>query len=382
MRTPPHRTWAEISLGRIAANYHALRAAVAPGCVLAPVVKADAYRHGAAAVSLRLQAEGAKWFAVSNTEEGVSLRASGITARILVMGDFLDYERAALVDAQLTPVVHSLARLGDLNTFAAACGTAITYHLKIDTGMGRLGARTEIRQLLQAVRDASHLRFEGLMTHLASANDFTTSQTADQILAFEAALSEFNRVGLTPAQVHLSSSGPIAFQLRHAYGTLVRPGLALYGYVSPPCGPAPAVDLPAVNLEVQPALTWKARVLQIKEIPKDGTVGYGAQWRAARPTRMAVIAAGYADGIPQQLSNRGHVAAAGKLLPMLGAVSMDLITVDVTDAPQVQIGDAVTLLGRDGAIKYDAQDMAAEAGIISYAILCGLGNRVARVYVD
>ena len=375
MSTPPHRTWAEISLGRIAANYRALRAAVAPGCELAPVVKADAYRHGAAAVSLRLQAEGAQWFAVSNTEEGVSLRASGITARILVMGDFLDYERADLVDAQLTPVVHSPARLSDLNSFAAASGITIAYHLKIDTGMGRLGARTGIGQLVQAVRDASHLRFEGLMTHFASANDFTTSQTTDQILAFEAALHEFGHVGLAPAQVHLSSSGPIAFQLRRAHGTLVRPGLALYGYVSPPCGPAPGVDV-----DVQPALTWKARVVEIKEIPKNGTVGYGAQWRAPRLTRMAVIAAGYADGIPQQLSNRGHVIAAGKLVPMLGAVSMDLITVDVTDAPQLQIGDAIILLGQDGAIKYDAQDMAAEAGIISYAVLCVLGNRVARVY--
>jgi alanine racemase len=377
MRTPQHRTWAEISLGRIAANYHALRAAVAPECELAPVVKADAYRHGAAAVSLRLQTEGAQWFAVSNTEEGVSLRASGLTARILVMGDFLDYERAALVDAQLTPVVHSLARLNDLNSYAAASGTTIAYHLKIDTGMGRLGTRTEIGQIVQAVRCASHLRFEGLMTHFASANDFATSQTTDQIIAFEAALSEFNRVGLAPAQAHLASSGPIAFQMRRAFGTLVRPGLALYGYVSPPCGPAPAVEL-----DLQPALTWKALVVEIKEIPQGATVGYGAQWRAARHTRMAVIAAGYADGIPHQLSNRGHVVAAGKLLPMLGAVSMDLITVDVTEAPEVQIGEAVTLLGRDGATKYDAQDMAAEAGIISYAVLCGLGNRVARVYVD
>ncbi len=377
MTTPNHRTWVEISLRRICANYHALRAATAPASQLAPVVKADAYRHGAATVSLRLQAEGAQWFAVSNTEEGMSLRVAGVTARILVMGDFLDYEREALLEASLTPVVHSLARLRDLNSYAAERNVTIAFHFKIDTGMGRLGARCGLDEILLAVQGASHLRLDGLMTHFASANDFTTSQTADQILAFEAAVHEFRQAGVTPPLLHLSSSGPVAYRLRRAYGTLVRPGLALYGYVSPPHGPADPVEL-----DVQPALSWKARVVEIKEIPKGCPVGYGAQWRAARHTRMAVIAAGYADGIPHQLSNRGRVIAAGKLLPMLGAVSMDLITVDVTDAPQVQIGEAVTLLGQDGAVTYDAKDMAAEAGIIPYAVLCGLGNRVARLYVD
>lgn len=377
MTLPNHRIWAEISLPGIAANYRALRSAAGPNCQLAPVVKADAYRHGAPAVALCLQAQGASWFAVSNTDEAMILRDSGVDGRILVMGDFLEFEREALISAQLTPVIHSLARLRDLNSFAAASGATLAYHLKIDTGMGRLGARADLDQLLMAVRDASHLRLEGLMTHFASANDFTTSQTADQIIAFETAIRTFNRAGYTPPLLHLSSSGPLAFQMRRAYGTLVRPGLALYGYVSPPIGLAPPV-----TVELQPALTWKARIVEIKEIPRNSPVGYGAQWCAARQTRMAVVAAGYADGIPHQLSNRGHVAAAGKLLPMIGAVSMDLLTIDVTDAPQIQIGDAVTLLGQDGAARYDANDMAAEAGIIPYAVLCGLGNRVARLYID
>lgn len=376
MTTPNHRTWVEISLRRIAANYHALRTA-APDCQLAPVVKADAYRHGAAAVSLRLQAEGARWFAVSNTEEGLSLRQAGVTARILILGDFLDYERAALVSAQLTPVIHSLSRLRDLNSFASASRVTIPYHLKLDTGMGRLGVRATLADILQAVQNTPHLQLEGLMTHFASATDFTSSQTADQITAFDAALHEFRQAALAPPLLHLSSSGPLVYQLSRAYGTLIRPGLALYGYASPPRGQAPDAAL-----DVRPALTWKARVLEIKDIPQGSPVGYGAQWRAARDTRMAVVAAGYADGIPHQLSNRGHVLADGKLLPMLGAVSMDLITVDLTDAPSIQIGDAITLLGQDGGQTYDAQSMAAEAGIISYAVLCGLHNRVARVYID
>ncbi len=377
MTLPPHRTWAEISLNRIARNYHALRAATGPACLLAPVVKADAYRHGATRVAARLQAEGAAWFAVSNVAEGEELRQSGITARILIMGGFLDFERPQLAAASLTPVVHSLAQLRDLDSFAAAAASPIPYHLKLDTGMGRLGTRSPLPEILETVRAARHLQFEGLMTHFASAADFTTTQTPDQIAAFQAALRVFDQAGLTPPFVHLASSGPVAFQLHQAYGNLVRPGLALYGYVSPPRGHAPDV-----HLDLQPALTWKARILEIKEVPVNAPVGYGAQWRATRPTRMAVVAAGYADGIPHQLSGRGHVLGAGRRLPILGAVSMDLITVDITDAPQLHTGDPVTLLGRDGEATYDAQEMAAEAGIISYAVLCGLGNRVVRLYVD
>lgn len=372
-----HRTWAEISLAQIAANYRQLRDAAGHNVAVAPVVKADAYRHGALAVASRLAAEGAPWLAVSNSSEGVALRDALISTPILVMGDFLDFERDALASSQLTPVIHSLHRLAAYDDFARTRGFVLPYHLKIDTGMGRLGTRASLPEILDAVRAASHLRLEGLMTHFASASDFSSPQTASQITAFESAAAAFRKAGICPPLLHLSSSAPVAFGMTNAFGTMVRPGLALYGYVTPPIGPAPPLAV-----DVRPALQWKARILAINELAAGATVGYSASWRAQRPSRIAVVAAGYADGVPHTLSNRGHVIAAGRLAPIVGAVSMDLITIDVTDAPSAAVGDPVSLIGQEGDLRYDAEDLAREAGIISYAVLCGIGNRVARVFLD
>jgi alanine racemase len=376
-----HRTWVEISLAQIAANYRQLCAAAGPSVTVAPVVKADAYRHGALAVASCLQAEGASWLAVSSASEGVALRDALISTRILVMGDFLHFERDALSTSQLTPVIHSLHRLADYDNFARARGAVLPYHLKLDTGMGRLGTRASLPEILDAVRAASHLRLEGLMTHFASASDFSSPQTAGQVTAFENAAAAFRHAGLCPPLLRLSSSAPIAFGMTHAlgapFGTMVRPGLALYGYVSPPVGPAPPLAV-----DVRPALQWKARILAIKDLAPGASVGYSARWTAARPSRIAVVAAGYADGVPHTLSNRGHVIAAGRLAPLVGAVSMDLITVDVTGAPGAAVGEPVSLIGQQGDIRYDAENLARDAGIISYAVLCGIGNRVARVYLD
>ncbi|WP_321474023.1 alanine racemase [uncultured Paludibaculum sp.] len=370
-----YRIWVEISLDRIAANYHAVKAVVGQGVLVAPVLKADAYRHGSVEVAHRLQEEAAEWVAVSNAEEGVVLRESGIRLRILVMGDFLPYERDALVEYSLTPVIHSLDRLRDYDRLAQSIGRTLGCHLKIDTGMGRLGIRAAHEETVAAVTAARHLRVEGLMTHFASAADFTTTQTADQLMAFEAMAQALRTAGVEPPLLHLGSSAVVAYGLQRSFGTMVRPGLALYGYVAPSKG-----DASPVTLDVQPALTWKSRIVEIKEILPGATVGYGALWQARRKTRLGVVAAGYADGIPHALSNRGYVIAGGHLAPIVGAVSMDLITVDLTEAPPAQVGDTVTLLGRDGAVKWDADDIAAAAGTISYTVLCGIGNRVKRVY--
>lgn len=372
-----YRTWAEISLSQIAANYRALRAAAGPGVHVVPVVKADAYRHGAVPVAARLQAEGAAWMAVSNSGEGVQLRLGGISAGILVLGDFAPFERESLAASRLTPVIHSLTRLREYDEFARARCAVLSYHLKIDTGMGRLGTRAAASEILDAIHAARSLRLDGLMTHFASASDFESTQTADQIAAFNDVLGALAAEGVHPPLLHLSSSAPVAFGLREAFGSMVRPGLALYGYLPPPVGQAPPL-----LVDVKPVLTWRAFVLEIKEVEPGGTVGYGARWRAARPSRIAIVAAGYADGVPHTLSNRGHAVAAGRLVPYAGAVSMDLITLDVTECPELRPGHAVTLIGEDGDARYDAEDMAREAGMISYAILCGIGHRVARVYLD
>ncbi|MGC4051452.1 MAG: alanine racemase [Paludibaculum sp.] len=371
-----YRIWVEISLDQLAANYHAVQRVVGPGVAVAPVLKADAYRHGSVEVAHRLQQEGAHWIAVSNAEEGVVLRESGIRLRILVMGDFLPYERDALVEYSLTPVLHSLERLREYDHMAESLGRLLPCHLKFDTGMGRLGVRATPAETAEAVTSARHLHLEGLMTHFASAADFSGSQTADQIALFERVVQALQQAGLRPELLHLGSSATVAYGIRRAFGTMVRPGLAIYGYIAPSKGDAPPVDL-----AVQPALTWKSRLVEIKDIPVGAYVGYGATWQASRRTRLGIVAAGYADGIPHALSNRGQVIVDGYLAPIVGAVSMDLVTVDLTDVPPARVGDSVTLLGRSNGVKWDADDIAAAAGTISYTVLCGIGNRVKRVYV-
>lgn len=371
-----YRSWVEISLKQIAANFQAVRDVVGPGVEVMPVVKADAYRHGAIEVSRTLTSVGAGWLAVSNVEEGVVLREHGITSRILVMADFLPAERQSLLDHNLTPVIHSLPDIREWDKLAAHKNTPAPYHLKIDTGMGRLGTRAPASEILQAIGAASHAKLEGLMTHLASSANYATTQTEEQVRTFEILCERLAQAGVHPPFLHLASSTPVAYGRRDAWKRMVRPGHAIYGYISPVAkGPAPL-------LAVRPALTWKAAVLAVKDLPAGALVGYGGIFRAPEPMRIAVLAAGYADGIPHRLSNKGRVIAGGHFAPIVGAVSMDLTTIDVTNSPPIAVGDSVTLLGSEGSISIDAQQMARVAGTISYSVLCGIHARVKRIYVD
>jgi alanine racemase len=346
------RSWIEISRSAIRDNFRAVKAMVG-GVEVMPVVKADAYRHGAVEVSKILEAEGASWLAVSNVEEAIALRQAGIAARILVMADYLPENRPFFKEFQLTPVIHSLAD---------AATAEVPYHLKVDSGMGRLGVRESPEEIALAVGPTP---LEGLMTHFASSANYQSPQTEQQIARFEAVLKTVGR----PRYVHLSSTIPVAYHRAEAWGNLVRPGHAIYGYVSPSRGG------PAVQLEVKPALTWKATVLSVKDLEAGALVGYGGIYKASKPMRIAILAAGYADGIPHRLSNRGKVITNGRLVPILGAVSMDLTTIEAGD---LRVGDAVTILGPGN----DAQEIARVAGTISYSVLCGISARVKRVYVD
>ncbi len=370
------RSWVEVSRSRLAANFRAVRELVGPAVEVMPVVKADAYRHGAVEVSRVLEAEGARWLAVSSVEEGVALRQAGIQARILVMAGLLPSEREALLEFALTPALHSLDEVAALDRLGASRNTRLPYHLKIDTGLGRLGARALASHIVEAVGAARNAELEGLMTHFASAAFYDTEQTAEQIANFEKIHHSLSRAGLAPHYRHLAATIPIAYGRRESWGNMVRPGHAIYGYVSPVRGPAPPRQL-----NVKPVLTWKATVLEVKDLPAGTPVGYGAMFRTRRPTRMAVLAVGYADGLPHRLSNRGHVIAAGRKAPILGAISMDLTSIDATDCPELRPGDPVTLIGEECGEKIDAQQIARTAGTISYAVLCGISVRVRRIYV-
>lgn len=335
------RCWVEVSLDRIAANFRAIRAA-ARGVTIMPVVKANAYGHGMVPVANALAAEGATWFAVSSFEEGIELREAGIRARILVMAD-TGFDPKT--HAGLTPVIHSLDEIPDA-----------PYHLKVDTGMRRLGVVATPEDIARRVRGT---QLEGLMTHFASSADFTSDQTASQLQAFQQVLDALDR---RPEWIHAASSNPLHFGMREAWFNLARPGLSLYGYVSRPRGAAPSR-----LLNVQPALEWKAKVLAVKDVAAGERIGYGGTYIAPGPMRIAVIGAGYADGLSRRLSNKSR---------FVGAISMDVATIDLSDTPDARPGDDVVLLGE----RYDARDMARDAGVIAYSVLAGIGARVKRIY--
>ena len=376
MMPPPFRSYVLVSLEQIARNFRNVRAAVGPGVEVMAVVKADAYGHGALAVSRTLVGEGAKWLAVSSVDEGAALRSAGIAARILVMAGFLPQEREVLVAHDLTPTAHSLADLAELDRMAERAGRALAFHLKIDSGMGRLGTRARPEEIVAAVRGLRHARLEGLMTHFASAADFTSQQTAQQVAHFNACYETLREAGITVDYAHTSSTNAIGYPRREAWHNMVRTGHALYGYVSPPRGAGPKQIL-----DVRPALTWKAKILAIKDIPEGTLVGYGGTFRAPAAMRIAILGAGYADGVFHRLSNRGKVIAAGQITSIVGTISMDLTTIDISYAPELKPGDDVTLLGAEGGARLDAQQIARVAGTISYNILSSISARVRRVYV-
>ena len=373
----PYRCWVEVSLGQIGTNFNAVRRAVGEGVETVPVVKANACGHGAVPVSRFLTDSGARWLAVASAEEGATLRAAGIPARILVMADSVDRR---MFDFNLTPVIHSLQGIREWDRQLHECFPKADgrYHLKIDTGLWRLGTRASADEIAAAVRSCVRARLEGLMTHFASAGDYASSQTDDQTSRFLEMVDQLSARGITTDYRHLSGTVAVAYGRESAWQNMVRTAHAIYGYIAPACGP----DAPAPILEVKPALAWKARILEVKEVPEGAAIGYRGTFRAPGRLRIAILAAGYADGIPHQLANRGQVIAAGKITRMLGAIAMDMTAVDITHAAHLQPGDSVTLLGREGHTCLDAQQIGHLAGTSSYAILCGIGARVARVYVE
>jgi alanine racemase len=292
------------------------------------------------------------------------------------MGGYLPYEGEALIAHRLTPAIHSVSQIRDLDRLAAAAASPISYHLKIDSGMGRLGTRAPAAEILATLSATPNAQLEGLMTHFASAADFVSPQTRAQIDYFQAIVHALGEAGIRPPLVHTSSTNAIAYG-RHAVGpTIVRAGHALYGYVSPARG-----DAPRQLLDVHPVLTWKAKILAVKDLPTGALVGYGGSFRAPHPIRVGIVAAGYADGMFHRLSNRGKVIADGQLTNILGTISMDLTAVDLSHTTALSPGDEVTLLGAEGDATLDAQQIAKTAGTISYNILCSISGRVRRVYV-
>ena len=364
-------TWAEIALGILTANHGALRRRVG-GRPILHVLKADAYGHGAVQVARALQEDGVERFGVAIPEEGIELRRAGIRSPILVLGGFAPPQADLLLQHDLVPAIYRADQVQSLSSTAARRGVVAPAHLKIDTGMGRLGVPSaDVPAFLEILRKAPSIRLTGAFSHLAVADDPADPFTRDQTRLFQEAIGAIRTAGLTADEIHLANSAAI---MDHppAWMTLVRPGLILYGY--PPSSRMTA-------LPVRPVLALRTRIIYIKEVPKGTTLGYGRTFQAPRPTRVASLALGYDDGLPRLVSNRGYVLVRGGRAPIVGRVSMDLTTVDVTDVPAAALGDEVTVVGASGEETLGADQVAAWAETIPWEVLCGIGSRVPRLYV-
>jgi alanine racemase len=340
-------------------------------------VKADAYGHGAAPCARRLEAEGVDWFGVALPEEGIELRSAGITRPILCLGGFWEGQQNACLQQKLTPVVYRLDMIESLDRAAGDAGMVADVHVKIDTGMGRLGVRSDdVREFCEALSRFPNTRVDGLMTHLAAADDPTQANfTKDQLERFQQAIDLFRQRGLTPSYVHAANSAA-TFAYPQARGNMVRPGGALYGFardVLPPQAETPSL---------RPVMSLRSRIMLLKTVGKGEKLGYGCTFQTTRESVIATVPIGYDDGYRRSLSNRGRVLVNGTFAPVVGRVSMDLALIDVTDVPGVLLDDQVTLLGRDGELSITAEDLAELAGTISYEITCGISSRVPRKYLE
>lgn len=380
-------TWAEINLPALRRNYARVRELAGRRKVMA-VIKADAYGHGATAVARALEACGADWFGVATVDEALDLRAAGIVKPILLLGGLYLSDPAALIEYGLTPTVSSTARLDTYAECARRFRKSIDFHLKVDTGMGRLGLPPELleafmerlRELNGSASLAEHsLRLTGLFTHLASAEDLVATQTDEQLDRFAAALDRLRALRVRPEWVHISNSAAL---LAHAgiQENMVRVGALLYGYCLPLAMPPGSAPRPQPAFE--PVLSFRSRVVFLKDHPAGTPLGYGASFFTRRPSRIATLPVGYADGLSRALSNRGHAIVRGRLARIVGSVSMDLTLADVTDIPGVSVGDEATLIGRSDGCSITAAEVAQAIGTIPYEVLCSIGKRVPRIYVE
>jgi len=371
---PPGRpTWAEVDLDALAANYRAVRAAVGAGVGVMGVVKADAYGHGAAGCARRLEAEGAEWFGVASLEEAAALREAGVGGNVLCFGGFWEGQEGLCLRHSIVPVVYRLDMAEALDRAARDAGTVADVHVKMDTGMGRLGVRAEeAAEFAGRLRGLKNLRVGGLMTHFAAADEpGRDCFTEEQLARFREGVAAFRERGFTSTFAHASNS---AAALAHpsARFDMVRPGGVLYGLWRDVLSPkAAAPPLRAV-------MSLRSRVVLLKSVRAGETLGYGCTFVAARDTLVATVPAGYHDGYMRALSNRGRVIVCGRYARVAGRVSMDLTLVDVTDVPGVEVGTVVTLLGTDGELSVTAEELAGIAGTISYEVTCGVGPRVGR----
>jgi alanine racemase len=389
---PTRPTWVEVSLPNLVHNFSLIRDHVAQHATVCAVVKCDAYGHGAPQSARALETAGAKWFGVTCADEGIELRRTGIAGRILLMSGIWRGEAETAVEHNLTPAVWSGEQIAELNSAAEKFGkSSVSVHIEVDTGMSRQGVQPHrLAMLLEAARKAKAVCIEGLHSHLASAEVVDAADVEDQIASYQHALEQLAAAGLRPACLHLANSAAIVahgkswrtlVQNGKKQSALVRPGIALYGY-SLPFITAEGASSSVAELPLTPFLSWKTRIIDIREVQGGQGVGYNRAHVTPTPTKIATLAVGYGDGLNRGLSNRGQVLVRGQLSAILGKISMDVTSIDITHIPGCEIGDEVVLIGKQREQQLSAWAMANMLKTIPYEILCAIGKRVPRLFLS
>ena len=385
--------WAEVSLAALAYNLEAIRKYVNPPeekrktpRKILSIVKGNGYGHGGPEVAKALEKAGSDWFGVTCTDEGIAVREVGVRKPILILTSFVPGEESRLVENDLTAVIHRCEQLELLNRAAARRGgkKRVPFHLKIDTGMNRLGvASSDMDCFARQLGKCKHLRLTGIFSHFASSEVFTDTavgqQTREQEERFYAALARLRALGIDPGVVHLANSAAIVTR-PETWADMVRPGVILYGY-HPGYDPAEKREEAERRLPLKPVMSLRSRIISIRNVPAGAGVGYNATFVAKRPSRIGVLAAGYGDGIHRSLGNRGNVLLRGKLAPIVGIISMDVTMIDVTDIEGAEIGDVATIHGTDGKEMLPANRVARSIGTVTSDLLCAVSQRVPRLYV-
>ena len=372
-------TFAHVDLAALQSNFRAISAFLsdtvrlqadqrAPGIIA--VVKANAYGHGAPSVSMALQEAGATMLAVADIEEGIALRNAGVTAEILIFGALSVSDVQGVFEYNLTPTISTPGAGRSLQAAATKRGVRLECHLKVDTGMNRLGLRFDnLERTLPELVASANLHIKAVYTHFATADDVDHPLFQTQRERFNHVLAGLGRFGIRPRLIHAANSAATLRDSR-VWFDLVRPGLMMYGVVPPPL---------ASTIPLQPVMSLRSRVVAVKGIRQGEIVGYGAQWSAPKPGRIAVVPAGYADGLDRRLAGRGSVLIRGRRAGIVGSVSMDMIMVDVADV-QVETGDEVVIMGEQGEDRIEAREIAAAIGTNPYEVLCRVGTRIGRIY--
>lgn len=368
-------TWTEINLDNLAFNFRSVKSFVGNDTKYMAVVKADAYGHGAVECARRLEAEGIDWFGVALPEEGIELRKAGIRKLVLCLGGFWAGQEHSLLNYNLTPVIYQIEKAELLDRAAKDRGTSVDIHVKIDTGMGRIGVRYDTAaEFADRLKDFTNLRVQGVMTHFAAADDLDENDfTSLQITRFDEAVATFEENGFHPVYKDLANS-PGAIVHPESRQTMVRLGGVLYGLgddVLPK-----KVEKP----ELKPVLSLYTRIAHIKSVPEGETLGYGRTFRTERDSMIATIPIGYQDGYSRRLSNIGRALVGGAYVPVVGRVSMDWTLLDVSEIPNIKIGDEVILIGEKDGLRITAEELAVKTSTISYEITCGIDRRVVRIY--